>query len=116
MGASVTEWLALLLTFLAAAVLYGAGTERGRARWVLLGGRRRAGAARVLAFAAVAAAVWLWRSLESGAAAFLVVVTGLMVMMSVVALLGRVLPRLIWAAAVLSMSAIPFLVALWGAP
>jgi hypothetical protein len=110
----MTEANAVLLLYVAVALLYGTARANGRARVLLLDRSRRVTLTRALACGAVLGSGWLWRAVESGAAAALVVLTGLMVMGTVVTLLGPVAPRLVWALAVLAAVAVAVLVVMGG--
>jgi len=111
----MTKALALLLLYLAVVMLYGATTVHGRARLPILEGRSRAALARVSALCAIALSAWLWRGVESGLAAILVVLVALMTLGTTVTLLGPVAHRGVWGAAVLASVAIPLLMLTGGA-
>ena len=103
-----------LLLYVAVALLYGASRVRNHARLPLLESPRRSLAARVLASGAVVGSGWLWREVESGTAAALVVLVVLMVMGTLVTLLGPLVPRAIWGGALLAAVAAPLLAILGG--
>lgn len=110
----MTEATALLLVYVAAALVYGATRERGRARLALLEAARPSRAARWAALAAAGFAASLWQGVESGPAAFLVIPVAFLALSTVIALLTPVLPRLVWMAAALSLVAIPILALVGG--
>lgn len=111
----MTETMAMLLLYLAAALMYGTDSHRNGARLRALATRTRVHIAQGVALAAVGLAGWLWQRMEPGPAAFLVVPVGLMVAATSVALLAPVWPRLVWSIAVASVPAI-VLLALGGTP
>ena len=108
------EAVAVLLLHVSVALFYGASRVHGRARLSLLDPPRRSHLARVLASGTVVGSGWLWRGVESGAAAALVVLVGLMVIGTAVTLLGPVAPRVIWGGALLAAVAVPLLALLGG--
>lgn len=109
----MTELQAVLLLYVAVALLYGASRVRGRARLSLLEPPVRSRLARAIASLAVVGSGLLWRGVDSGPATVLVVLVGLMAMGTVVTLLGPIAPRMIWGGALLAAVAAPLL-ALWG--
>ncbi|MGC4088049.1 MAG: hypothetical protein QM756_09150 [Polyangiaceae bacterium] len=108
----MTEVLALLLVHVAVTLCYAAGRVRGGARLALLESRFRASLARVVALVALATAIGLWRSIESGPASLLIVLVGSMALGTLVTLLGPLAPRLLWGATLLAAS-LASVLALW---
>jgi hypothetical protein len=95
----VTDTSAVLLLYLVVALLYGTARVQGRARLPLLQQPWRRWFARVTGVGAAYLSMRFWTQGESGVIAALLVLTSLMSFGSVVALLGPVAPRLIWALA-----------------
>jgi hypothetical protein len=106
------EAIAVLLLYIAVALVFGTWRVHGGARLALLDPPRRSRLARIIASGMVVGSGWLWRGVESGAAAVLVVFSGLMVGGTAVALLGPVAPRVVWGGALLAATALPLLVLL----
>jgi hypothetical protein len=105
----VRETSALLLLYLAVALVYGNARVRGRARLSLLEQTWCRWTARVIAFGSACLAAWLWCQVETAPSAALGALAAVMVMGSGVTLLGPVAPRLVWTLAVLAASAAPVL-------
>lgn len=110
----MSEAIAVLLLFVAVTLLYGASQVRGRSRHSLLESTWRSRLARAFASVTVIGSGWVWRGVESGAAAALLVLGGLMVIGMVVTLLGAVAPRAVWGGALLAAVAAPLLALLGG--
>ena len=105
----MTETLVLCLLYVAAAGLYGGSDLRGRARLAFLQARPCRVVVRALALHAIGTAGWLWHGIESGTAAVLVVIAGLMVTSTAVTLLGPVAPRSLWGSVAAAIALIPVL-------
>lgn len=103
---------AVLLIYVAVALLYGTSRVRGRARLSALQQPVRRALARAAALSAVGAAMWRWSTAGSSLLAALFVLACLMTLASVVTLLGPVAPRAVWTLALVAAAAAPLLVAL----
>lgn len=106
------EASAVLLLYVAVALLYGAARVQGCARLSLLQEDWRTRSTRAAALGLAAVATWLLSQVESGPAVALVTLVALMVLGNVVILLGPVAHRLVWALALLAATAAPVLAVL----
>jgi hypothetical protein len=97
------------LLYVVVALFYGTARVQGRARLALLQQTWRRWLARVAGLGAACVSMWIWSEPGSEATAALLVLTSLMSWGSLVALLGAVAPRLIWAVALLAAVALPLL-------
>ena len=106
----------ILLLYVAVALHYATTRVRGKVRVAVFAHPSRAALARAGSVAAVLAAIWAWRGVESGTAAVLVVLTGMMVSAAAVTLLGPLAPRALWLSAGMAGAAVPVLALLGGLP
>lgn len=100
---------AVLLLYVVVALFYGTARVQGRARLTVLQQPWRRRLVRIAGLAGVWVSMRIWSEPGSEATAALLVLTSLMSWGSVVALLGAVAPRLIWAVALLAAVALPLL-------
>lgn len=103
------ELVALLLSYLAVALHYGATRVRGRARFTVFERSSLSALARLLALVALAVAVAVSRRSEPLAAAGLVVASGIMVVGPAVTLLGALAPRALGISVWMAAAALPVL-------
>jgi hypothetical protein len=112
----MTELLCVALLYLASALIYATTRRRRTLQPAWASTRLSVAAARIAALACIASAFALWRTIEPGPAAFLVILTGQIVSGTLFALIAPVAPRLIACATALCLLAIPTLLSLGAVP
>jgi hypothetical protein len=105
----MTELLVLSLLYVATAVFYASAPVKRRPRLVWFSTLPRRVAARGVAVMAIASAFGLWAAIEPGPAAGFMITIGLMVLATLIAVVGPLVPKAVWAVAMLASVAIPVL-------